>query len=417
MPDPWAFWTAADIARITGCPVDAVTRNWPLVFAALDRLGIADRPVCMAALGTIAIESASTCEPVREAFWLSEEWRRANLRYYPFYGRGLIQITWRENYQAYGDAIGIDLVADPDRALDPAVAAEILARYFATHGGGPRIPAAARAGDWTEVRRLVQGGTDGLQRLVDIAYQLDHTTSEEPATMAANDPLRVTDAGVRLRSGPGTDAAILATLGADTIVQPLSEHAWREVMAAGQRGWVAADLLAKSADIISGNTQTSTGVELTFDPTTPTELQAQSWTCSIRSTMWLLKSVGIAVTPAEAQDAMSPHYVNSDVGLLDASGAGIVEVLDQRWGVTAHNVSPISFDEAMSLAGAGPLAIGLHNWGGPNHGHWTAVRWKSGAALSLANPGGTGPLYGQQTLNREQFDARAPASAVFIPIG
>jgi len=32
-------------------------------------------------------------------------------------------------------------------------------------------------------------------------------------------------------------------------------------------------------------------------------------------------------------------------------------------------------------------------------------------------PAGTGPRFGQQTLTREQFDARGPASMVRIPLG
>lgn len=50
--------------------------------------------------------------------------------------------------------------------MSPEVAADVLARYFDTHGGAPLIPAAARRGDWREVRRLVQGGSAGLDELV-----------------------------------------------------------------------------------------------------------------------------------------------------------------------------------------------------------------------------------------------------------
>lgn len=170
--DPWRYWSAATIARISGCPLPAVRTNWPLIVAALQEFLIADRPVQMAAIGTIAIETASTFEPVREAFWMSEEWRRANLRYYPWYGRGFTQLTWEDNYRVYGELISEDLLSDPDRAMEPRIAARVMAAYFANHGGGPLIPAAARAGNLTEVRRLVQGGSDGLPRLVSIATAL-----------------------------------------------------------------------------------------------------------------------------------------------------------------------------------------------------------------------------------------------------
>ena len=43
-----------------------------------------------------------------------------------YYGRGYIQITWLSNYIKLGKLLGIDLVNDPDLALDPVVAAKIL---------------------------------------------------------------------------------------------------------------------------------------------------------------------------------------------------------------------------------------------------------------------------------------------------
>lgn len=173
--DPYQFWSAQQIAAASGCPPESVPLNWPGIVAALDALGISDRPTQVAAIGTIAIETASTFAPVREAFWLDEEWRRANLRYYPFYGRGYIQLTWEDGYTSAGAALGLDMESNPDLALDPIVAAQVLAWYFNTHGGGPLIPEAARRGDWTEVRRLVQGGADGLDRLIAIATALGDT--------------------------------------------------------------------------------------------------------------------------------------------------------------------------------------------------------------------------------------------------
>lgn len=73
-------------------------------------------------------ETAQTMTPVREAYWLSEAWRRKNLRYYPYYGRGLIQITWESNYRRMGEEIGLgdQLVFDPDKALEWDVALPCL---------------------------------------------------------------------------------------------------------------------------------------------------------------------------------------------------------------------------------------------------------------------------------------------------
>jgi peptidoglycan hydrolase-like protein with peptidoglycan-binding domain len=78
-------------------------------------------------LATVQHETNNTFKPVREAYWLTEDWRRRNLtRYYPYYGRGYVQLTWDYNYKKYGDVIGINLLDDPDKIMDPNIALFIL---------------------------------------------------------------------------------------------------------------------------------------------------------------------------------------------------------------------------------------------------------------------------------------------------
>ncbi len=77
-------------------------------------------------LATSWWESGKTMQPVREAYWLSEDWRRKNLRYFPFYGRGLVQLTWEDNYGRVGGFYGIDLVSNPDKAMEPGLSVRIL---------------------------------------------------------------------------------------------------------------------------------------------------------------------------------------------------------------------------------------------------------------------------------------------------
>lgn len=86
------------------------------------------RPQIAYILATAYWETAKTMKPVREAFWLSEQWRKDNLRYYPFYGRGYVQITWRENYEKAGRKLGRNLVDNHDAVMEPEVASEILVR-------------------------------------------------------------------------------------------------------------------------------------------------------------------------------------------------------------------------------------------------------------------------------------------------
>lgn len=83
------------------------------------------------ALATAFKETNRSMQPVREAYYLGEphaENYRRTLSYYPFYGRGYVQLTWQANYKKLGDLVGIDLVANPDRVLESKIAADIMVR-------------------------------------------------------------------------------------------------------------------------------------------------------------------------------------------------------------------------------------------------------------------------------------------------
>lgn len=81
-------------------------------------------------LATPFWETARTMQPVREAYFLGEpepaERYRKTLRYYPFYGRGLVQLTWKANYEKMGKLLGVNLMEEPDNALIPSIAADIM---------------------------------------------------------------------------------------------------------------------------------------------------------------------------------------------------------------------------------------------------------------------------------------------------
>ena len=83
-------------------------------------------------LATVQWETAQTFKPVREAFWRSEDWRKNNFRYYPYYGRGYVQLTWKNNYQKYSQILGVDMVNNPDLAMDHNIALFILVHGFKT---------------------------------------------------------------------------------------------------------------------------------------------------------------------------------------------------------------------------------------------------------------------------------------------
>src|SRR4029079_15992876 len=77
----------------------AILDQWEQRFPAADPRWLAYM------LATAFQETNQTMQPVREAYWLSEEWRRRNLRYYPFYGWGYVQLTWEANYRRAGDYV------------------------------------------------------------------------------------------------------------------------------------------------------------------------------------------------------------------------------------------------------------------------------------------------------------------------
>ena len=42
-----------------------------------------------------------------------------------YYGRGIVQLTWKDNYQTFGNLLHLDLIHNPDLALQIPTAAEI----------------------------------------------------------------------------------------------------------------------------------------------------------------------------------------------------------------------------------------------------------------------------------------------------
>jgi SH3-like domain-containing protein len=156
-----------------------------------------------------------------------------------------------------------------------------------------------------------------------------------------------------------------------------------------------------------------------FNPAATLELQLTDFSCSVGATFWCLNSLGVNITQRALQELMVPGLVSPDDGLLDSSGSTIVRLLRDHFGLAATNMAQVSFDEVASRAGRQPIALGGRRWHvnpatGAATGHWVAVRSFDGQRLILANPGGTGPNFGQQSLDRDDFAQRGSFSAVFI---
>lgn len=80
------------------------------------------------ALATSFHETAQRMVPVREGLSATDAWRKRNLRYYPYYGRGDVQLTWKANYEKADKELGLngDLVKNLDLALDPDISAKVM---------------------------------------------------------------------------------------------------------------------------------------------------------------------------------------------------------------------------------------------------------------------------------------------------
>ncbi|CAL4861337.1 endolysin [Acinetobacter phage vB_AbaP_Fanak] len=63
-----------------------------------------------------------TMQPIKEAG--SDSYLRSK-KYYPYIGYGYVQLTWKENYGRIGKLIGVDLVKNPEKALEPLIAIQI----------------------------------------------------------------------------------------------------------------------------------------------------------------------------------------------------------------------------------------------------------------------------------------------------
>ena len=108
-------------------------------------------------LATIKHETAGTFRPLKE---LGSQKYLQSKPYYPYIGRGYVQLTWDYNYKKFGTILGIDLINIPAFAQRPEIAWKItelgmtkglftgksLSDYF--YGAEE---------DWTNARKIING--------------------------------------------------------------------------------------------------------------------------------------------------------------------------------------------------------------------------------------------------------------------
>jgi len=126
-------------------------------------------------LATAYWETGRTMRPVVEAYWLSETWRKNNLRYYPWHGRGLVQLTWEQNYHKMGMRLGVDFLTNPDDVLLPENTVQILVIGMAEGlFTGKKLSDyfSLDKSDYVGSRRIVNG-TDKAQAIAELCREYE----------------------------------------------------------------------------------------------------------------------------------------------------------------------------------------------------------------------------------------------------
>lgn len=158
--------TPKELVAATGARIDRAQTFLPLLEDAMHEFQI-NTPARQAAfLAQIGHESGGL-------HWLVELWgptasqARYETRYdlgncapgdgFKYRGRGLIQLTGRGNYKRAGDALGVDLVANPERLGEPGLAARSAGWFWSAHGCNEL----ADAGEFEKITRRINGGLNG----------------------------------------------------------------------------------------------------------------------------------------------------------------------------------------------------------------------------------------------------------------
>ncbi|MBU0653730.1 MAG: hypothetical protein KJ914_01205 [Gammaproteobacteria bacterium] len=128
------------------------------------RRGLTDLRWLAYMLATTFHETAYSMEPIREfGQGQGKEYGTTH------YGRGFVQLTWKNNYQKMGDLLGIDLVNNPDKALEWGIATKVMFEGMInglfTGVGLPKYFAGEES-DWRNARKII----NGLDRADNIAH-------------------------------------------------------------------------------------------------------------------------------------------------------------------------------------------------------------------------------------------------------
>lgn len=143
------------------------------------------------ALATVYHETAGSMEPVEEGYYLGRYGQarvksfQKSLRYYPYFGRGYVQLTWKTNYQRAAREFGANLVNQPELALDPKTAFSVmtLGMFEGWFSKGNSLTAHIHGAicDYKGARRIING-TDKAALIAGYAQQFEKILHVSAAT-------------------------------------------------------------------------------------------------------------------------------------------------------------------------------------------------------------------------------------------
>ena len=149
-------------------------------------------------LATAKHETAHTMQPVRETLAKTDAkakeiltksfnagkltWVKKDYWSSGFFGRGFVQITHKDNYEKAGRKLGVNLVANQSKALDPDIAGAILVRGMLE--GWFTGKSLSDFSDFTNMRRIVNG-TDRAQLIAQYATLFYDAIMKSEATSTA----------------------------------------------------------------------------------------------------------------------------------------------------------------------------------------------------------------------------------------
>ncbi len=163
------------------------------IIAAAQKAGLTI-PQTAYVLATAFWETNRTMLPVEEAYYLgskAEAYRR-KLRYWPWYGRGFVQLTWKDNYVRASKETGADLIAAPGLAMDPDIAAQVLVigsrdGWFTGKKLADYINSTRK--DYKNARRIING-TDRAAEIAAIAEDYEAVLEQQSPKSALQDALK-----------------------------------------------------------------------------------------------------------------------------------------------------------------------------------------------------------------------------------